>query len=98
MFDFNSEGAYYILGEVQSAIKTYEQALEFVTLNAGARFSKSLVEDEPGYWQGSACSYHQLLALTSAQNTKQIEYARQRLWELGRKPLPNAITQPRRET
>jgi len=92
--DPRDEGAWYnkgnslrSLGRYEEAMHCYNRALELDQRDVGAWFNKALTEDNLSQWRETAHSYQQFLALAPAQQyAKQVEYARERLLEMGGKP------------
>jgi serine/threonine protein kinase len=71
------------LGRHEEAIRCFDKALELDPRDVSAWYNKAFSENKLGHLREAARSYRQFLALASAQYAKQIEYARQRLRELG---------------
>ena len=72
-------------GRNEESLGCFDKALELDPRDVHVWYNKALVEDILSQRQEAVRSYHQFLARSPAQNAEQIEYAHQRLREMGDK-------------
>ena len=73
------------LHRFDAALRCFDQALAIDPQFASACVNKALTEDALGLRENAADSYQRFLGIADPQDVARIEYARERLQELGRK-------------